>query len=73
MGSSGGGGPPCRVGRSADSAPFSFTVLTSGYDKQEVDAFCRAVHDAFLGIRKLPVTSGDVRHRRVVLARLAGL
>jgi hypothetical protein len=44
----------------ADSATFSSTVLTSGYDKQNVDRFRRAVRDAFLGVRKPPVRSGDL-------------
>lgn len=45
----------------ADSATFSSTGLTSGYDKQEVDAFLSTVRDAFLGVGKPPVISDDVR------------
>jgi hypothetical protein len=45
----------------AASTTFSSTGLTSGYDKQEVDAFRRAVRDTFLGVRNPPVRSDDVR------------
>jgi hypothetical protein len=44
-----------------DSATCSSTCLTSGYDKREVDAFLSAVRSAFLGVRKPPVRSDDVR------------
>ena len=44
-----------------DSATFSSTGLMSGYDKREVDAFRGAVREAFLGVGKPPVRSGDVR------------
>jgi hypothetical protein len=45
----------------AASTTFSSSGLISGYDKQEVDAFRRAVRDTFLGVRKPPLRSGDVR------------
>ena len=45
----------------AASTTFSSTGLTSGYDKQEVDAFRSAVRDTFLGVMKPPVRSDDVR------------
>ena len=45
----------------AASRTFSSSGLTSGYDKQEVDAFRRAVRDTFLGIGKPPVRSDDIR------------
>ena len=48
----------------AASTTFSSTGLTSGYDKQEVDAFRSAVRDTFLGIRKPPVKSDDVRGKQ---------
>jgi hypothetical protein len=38
----------------AASTTFSSSGLISGYDKQEVDAFRRAVRDTFLGVRKPP-------------------
>jgi len=40
---------------------FSSTGLKSGYDKAEVDAFRRAVRDAFLGVSNPPVRSDDLR------------
>jgi hypothetical protein len=51
---SGGEGPPCRVGRVGRVDDISSSGLISGYDKQEVDAFRRAVRDTFLGVRKPP-------------------
>ena len=40
---------------------ISSNVLASGYDKQEVDAFRRAVRDTFLRVKQPPVRSADVR------------
>jgi len=54
MGSSGGGGPPCWVGRVGRLDDISSSGLKSGYDKQEVDAFRSAVRDAFLGVSNPP-------------------
>jgi hypothetical protein len=45
----------------AASTTFGSTGPTSGYDKQDVDAFLSAVRDTVLGVRKPPVRSGDVR------------
>jgi hypothetical protein len=45
----------------AASTRFSSTGLMSGYDKHGVDAFRSAVRDTFLGVRKPPVRSNDVR------------
>jgi hypothetical protein len=45
----------------AASTTFSSTGLMSGYDQREVDAFRSAVRDTFLGVRKPPVRSDDVR------------
>ena len=45
----------------ADSTTFSYTGLAPGYDKEEVDAFRRAVRDTFRRVRKPPVRSDDLR------------
>ncbi len=47
----------------AASTTFSSSGLMSGYDKREVNAFRSAVRDTFLGVRKPPVRSDDVRPR----------
>ena len=49
MGTSGGGGPPCRVGQVGRLDDIFIHRLAPGYDKQEVDAFRRAVRDTFRG------------------------
>ena len=53
----------------AASTTFSSTGLTSGYDKQEVDAFRSAVRDTFLGgavfwVSTPPVKSDDLRGKQ---------
>src|SRR4029453_10736043 len=45
----------------AASTIFPSTGLMSGYDKQEVDTFRSSVRDTFLGARKRPLRSDDVR------------
>jgi hypothetical protein len=45
----------------ADSTTFSSTGLGPGYDKEEVDAFRRAVRDTFRRVMKPPVRSDDLR------------
>jgi hypothetical protein len=53
----------------AVSTTFSSTGLMSGYDKQEVDAFRRAVRDTFLGVRKRPVSRKESRSQSRAPAR----
>jgi hypothetical protein len=45
----------------AASTTFPSTGLASAYGIREVEAFRRAVRDTFLGVRKPPVKSADIR------------
>jgi DivIVA domain-containing protein len=54
----------------AASTTFSYTGLRFGYDKPEVDAFCSAVRDTFLGVGEPSVRSDDVRGKQFSTHRL---
>ena len=54
----------------AAATTFEYTGLRFGYDTREVDAFCSAVRDTFLGVRDPPVKSDDIRGKQFSTHRL---
>jgi DivIVA domain-containing protein len=53
-----------------EARSFPTTRLRPGYDMAEVDAFCDAIRDTFLGIREPPLTPEDIRLKQFSTVRL---
>jgi DivIVA domain-containing protein len=53
-----------------ETQKFSTTRLRPGYDQVEVDAFLKAIHDTFLGVREPSLTSDEIRNKQFSTARL---
>jgi DivIVA domain-containing protein len=58
------------LGEWAASRDFPISRLRPGYDIEEVDAFVEAIRQAFLGIRRPPLTADEVRDKRFSTTRL---
>ena len=53
-----------------EARTFSTTRLRPGYDEEEVDAFCNAIRDTFLGIREPSLTPDEIRTKQFSTTRL---
>lgn len=58
------------LARWVEARRFSATRLRPGYDEDEVDAFCHAIRDTFVGLREPSLTPDEIRNKQFSTTRL---